>query len=107
MIKISIDLNKINKAKIKPHANGAKYYDIIVDTRQTPDNFGNTHTVYEGMTKEEREARTPKNYIGNGKEYIFGNQGASATVHANAAPPAPPAPKNAPTTPPIADDLPF
>lgn len=102
MIKISIDLNKINKAKIKPHANGAKYYDIIVDTRQTPDNFGNTHTVYEGMSKEEREAKIPKNYIGNGKEYIFGNQGASATVHANAAPPAQ---NNAPKTP--LSDLPF
>ena len=85
MIKISIDLNKINKAKIKAHTNGAKYYDIIVDTRQTPDNYGNTHTVYEGMTKEEREAKTPKNYIGNGKEYTFGNNNApaTATVHAN------------------------
>lgn len=92
MIKISIDLNKINKAKIKAHTNGAKYYDIIVDTRQTPDNYGNTHTVYEGMTKEEREAKTPKNYIGSGKEYTFGNNSApdtssaTATVHANKPP---------------------
>lgn len=107
MIKISIDLNKITKSKIKSHTNGAKYYDIIVDTRQTPDNYGNTHTVYEGMTKEEREARTPKNYIGSGKEYTFGNNNApataTATVHANAS-----SPQTIPHgAKPIDDDLPF
>ena len=40
-----------------------------------------THYVYEKQSKEEREAKTPKNYLGNGKEFVFnGGTTASAPV---------------------------
>lgn len=94
MIKISLDLSKINKSKIKKTDKGQQFYDIIVDTRKTPDKFGNTHSVYENQTKEEREAKTDKNYIGNGKEIVFNNNQQQPT--------------NIPTvTPEVIDDLPF
>jgi len=72
MINCSIDLSKIDKSKIKEGKNGAKYYDFVVDQRKEPDQYGKTHTVYESQTKEEREAKKTKNYIGGGKEYVFG-----------------------------------
>jgi hypothetical protein len=78
IINISIDLNKIDKSRIKQHTNGAKYYAMTVDTKREPDQFGNTHTVYDSPTKEEREAKTPKNYLGSGKEFVFGGQQAAA-----------------------------
>lgn len=56
MINISIDLKKVNKAKIKEHTNGAKYYNLVVDQKKEPDQYGNTHTVYEQQTKEEHPA---------------------------------------------------
>ena len=75
MINVSIDLTKIDKSKIKEHKNGSKYYNFIVAERTDkngnpqPDQWGNTHAVYESQTKEEREAKKPKNYIGNGKKW--------------------------------------
>jgi len=42
MINISIDLNKIDKSKIKKHTNGADYYSLTVDTLKETDKFGNT-----------------------------------------------------------------
>jgi hypothetical protein len=100
MITLSIDLSKIDKSRIKKTEKGQQFYNIVVDTRQSPDNYGNTHTVYESQSKEERAAKKPKNYIGNGKEYVFnGNNSATPAVNTNVAPA-----QNAPT--PI-DDLPF
>jgi len=71
MIVLSIDLNKIDKSKIKAGKNGEKYYSIVVDQRREADKFGNTHTVYDNQSKEDREAKVNKNYIGSGKEYNF------------------------------------
>ena len=60
MINISIDVTKIDKSRIKEHKNGSKYYSLTVDEKKEPDQFGNTHTVYQTPTKEEREAKAPK-----------------------------------------------
>jgi len=67
MIRISIDLSKIDKQKIKHHVNGGKYYDMILSELQKPDNYGNTHTLYESQTAADREISKSKNYLGKGK----------------------------------------
>jgi len=101
MIKISLDLSKIDKSKIKKTEKGQQFYDIIVDTRKEVDTYGNTHTVYESQSKEEREAKKTKNYIGNGKEHVFNNQQQNAPVQQQQG-------NNAGwDTPPTIDDLPF
>lgn len=74
MIKISICLTDIDKSKItQSDKNGKSYLDIIVDKKQSPDQWGNDHTVYINQTKEERAAKKPKTYIGNGKLIEFNN----------------------------------
>lgn len=98
MINISIDLSKIDKSRIKEGKNGAKYYNLTVDKKQSPDQFGNDHTVYNTPTKEEREAKTPKSYVGSGKEFVFGNRQQNAPA-ANTPPPT--------TNSQVIDDLPF
>ena len=103
MINISIDLNKIDKSKIKKHTNGANYYSLTVDTLKETDKFGNTHCVYESQTKEEREAKTKRNYIGNGKEFKFGN---TNQQQAQSSQPLPPQ-NNFSVNPETIDDLPF
>ena len=74
MINISLTVSDIPKEKIIVGAEekgSKKYLNISIDRMKEPDKFGNTHTVYVSQTKEEREAKTPKVYIGKGKEFIF------------------------------------
>jgi hypothetical protein len=73
MINISIDVSKIDKTRLFKGEKGT-YLNITVDERQQPDNYGNTHTVYMQQSKDERTAKTPKVYLGNGKEFKFNNQ---------------------------------
>jgi hypothetical protein len=63
----SIDLNKIDKSKIVEGKNGAKYYNITIIVNDEKDTYGNDVSLQEGQTKEQRDAKAPKKYIGNGK----------------------------------------
>lgn len=75
IINISIDVKMINKEKIKVNANGSHYYSMSVMERKEPDNYGNTHYVVEGQSKDERAAKAPKNYLkSSGKEFVFGGE---------------------------------
>ena len=66
IIKTSIDLNKIPKEKIFVGKKG-KYLPITVTVNDEPDQFGNQGPVIVDQTKEEREAKAPKTYLGNCK----------------------------------------
>ena len=80
IISASIDLTKIVKSKIKEHANGSKYYNIQIFINDEPDKYGNNVSVQDNQTKEEREAKDKKNYLGNGKVLWEGNQKKSDSV---------------------------
>lgn len=72
---ISICLSDIPKEQISvSDKNGKSYINLVVDKRKEPDMFGNTLTVYISQSKDERERREKKIYIGNGKEFLFNNQ---------------------------------
>lgn len=66
IINLSIDLSKIDKSKIKDQ-NGKKWYNLQVSINDEKDQFGNDGAIWENQTKEEREAKKPKNYLGNAK----------------------------------------
>lgn len=74
LINVSICLSDIPKDKITEGKNGKKYCNVVIAERQNTDNYGKTHTVFMSQTKEEREAKTEKKYIGNAKEVVFGEQ---------------------------------
>jgi hypothetical protein len=71
MIVTSICLLDIPEDKITTSSNGKKYVNIVVDQRKEKDQYDNTHTAYMSQTKDERQAKVPKKYVGNGKEYTF------------------------------------
>lgn len=71
MIVTSICLSDIPEDKITTSSNGKKYVNIVVDQRKGKDQYDNTHTVYMSQSKDERQAKVPKKYVGNGKEYTF------------------------------------
>ena len=63
----SIDLSKIDKSKIVEGKNGAKYYNITILVNDTKDKFGNDASIITQQSKEERESKAAKTYLGNGK----------------------------------------
>ena len=66
IIKASIDLNKIPKDKIYVGKKG-KYLPITITINDELDQFGNQGPVVVEQTKEERDAKAPKTYLGNVK----------------------------------------
>ena len=66
IIKASINLNAIDKSKIIEGKKG-KYLPITITVNDEPDQFGNQGPVCLEQTKEEREAKVAKVYLGNVK----------------------------------------
>ena len=66
IIKTSINLNEIPKDKIIAGKKG-KYLPITITLNDEVDQFGNQGPVCVEQTKEEREAKTAKTYLGNVK----------------------------------------
>lgn len=64
IIKTSINLNEIPKDKIINGKKG-KYLPITITINDEPDQFGNQGPVVVEQSKEEREAKSPKTYLGN------------------------------------------
>ena len=66
IIKASIDVNKIPKDKIFVGKKG-KYLPITITINDELDQFGNQGPVVVEQTKEERDSKAPKTYLGNVK----------------------------------------
>ena len=66
IIQASINLNAIDKSKIIEGKKG-KYLPVTITVNDEPDQFGNQGPVCIQQTKEEREAKVPKTYLGNVK----------------------------------------
>ena len=66
IIATSIDLTKIPKDKIIQGKKG-KYLPITITLNDELDNFGNNGPVVVQQTKEERDAKVEKTYLGNVK----------------------------------------
>ena len=103
IIKASINLNAIDKSKIIEGKKG-KYLPITITVNDEPDQFGNQGPVTMDQSKEEREAKTPKQYLGNVK--VVWTNGENVEPAPRDAVGAPPQPKQAPV-PDEVEDLPF
>ena len=101
IINFSIDLNKIPKDKIINGKKG-KYLHITVTLNDEVDQFGNNGPVIVAQSKEERESKAGKVYLGNATVAWTNGQNVA------------PAPKDgqpqrqaAPAPAAVEDDLPF
>ena len=61
-----IDLTKIDKSKITDGKNGQKFLDISISINDES-RFGRNASISIGQSKDEREAKQPKVYVGNAK----------------------------------------
>ena len=101
ILKTSINLNAIPKDKIINGKKG-KYLPITITLNDDLDQFGNQGPVCVDQTKEERDAKTAKTYLGNVK--VVWTNGENVDAPPRDAAPAPP--KQAPV-PDEVEDLPF
>jgi hypothetical protein len=69
----SIDLNKIDKSRIVPGKNGAKYYNITLLVNEEKDQYDNDVAIQTGQTKQERLAKEKATYIGSGRVVYTAN----------------------------------
>lgn len=67
LMSLSIDLSKIDKSKITEGKNGAKYYSLTIELKDEKDQYGNDLTAWTTQTKEDRESKVNRTYLGNGK----------------------------------------
>ena len=102
IIKTSINLNNIPKDKIYVGKKG-KYLPITITLNDELDQFGNQGPVVVEQTKEERETKTEKNYLGNVK-VVWTNGTNVEPAPRDGAQSAPAMPQAAAAP---ADDLPF
>jgi hypothetical protein len=99
----SLDVSKISKDKLVKGEKG-NYLNITISINDEADKYGNTLTITESQTQEEREAKANRNYLANGK-LIWSTEGGSTFKKT---PPATPTPN--PSSEAVVeegDDLPF
>jgi hypothetical protein len=68
MIVLNICKEDINWKEAK---NGKNYANVATDFLKEPDDKGNTHTVWNNQSQEERAEKSKKNYCGRGKQVSY------------------------------------
>lgn len=63
IINASIDLTKVDKSKLIK----GKYLNLSISVNDNMDNYGNNVALSIQQTKEEREIKASKTFLGNGK----------------------------------------
>jgi hypothetical protein len=66
LINGSIRVDKLPKEKFVKGKDGAVYYNFTIAVNDET-RYGNNVAFMDSQTKEEREAKMPKTYLGNGK----------------------------------------
>ncbi len=78
LLSVSIDVTKINKSELIVGAKGT-YLNLTVSLNDEEDKFGNTVSAWQSQSKEQREAKTDRNFLGNGK-VLYSSEVATKTV---------------------------
>lgn len=67
LISASINLSKLDKTKIVRGKDGSQYYDLTISVNDTKNDYGQDVSIYDKQSKEQREAKEKKTFLGNGK----------------------------------------
>lgn len=68
LLSVSIDVASLPKEKFTKGKNGKVYYNFTMAINDDS-KYGNNVSVYDSQTQEEREAKKPKEYLGNGRVF--------------------------------------
>lgn len=74
IIGASIDLAKLKTAKIVQGKNGAEYVNITIIVNDEPNQWGKDVSISLEQSKEERESKANKTFVGQGKTIYDSNK---------------------------------
>ena len=63
LINLSIDVTKVTKEALSK----GKYLNVTISISDEINQYGQNVAAWEAQTKEDREAKIERNYVGNGK----------------------------------------
>ena len=66
LINLSLRVDKLPKEKFVQGKDGAVYYNFTIGVNDESNQWGQNVSATDSQTKEEREAKKPKSYLGNG-----------------------------------------
>ena len=66
LINLNINVENLPKEKFVKGKKGV-YYNLTISVNDDTNQFGQNVSAFDSQTKEEREAKKPKQYIGNGR----------------------------------------
>ena len=66
IINLSVNLENLPKEKFVKGKKGT-YYNFTVSVNDETNDYGSNVSAYDSQTKEEREAKKAKDYLGNGQ----------------------------------------
>ena len=75
LVEVSAEQNAKNKLYKREGGEDSVYSNFTVAKKREVDEWGKTHYVQLSQTKEERESGADRVYCGQGKEFIFNNDG--------------------------------
>ena len=67
LINFSLRVDKLPKEKFIAGKDGAHYYNGTISINDETNEWGQNVSIIDSQTKEERDAKKPKTYLGNGK----------------------------------------
>ena len=67
LINVSLRVDSLPKEKFVAGKDGKVFYNFTVAINDETNQFGQNVSIYDSQTKEERDAKKPKTYLGNGK----------------------------------------
>lgn len=65
LINVSINLDKLDKSKIIKGKKG-NYYQLTLSVQDETSAYGDNASIFDTQSKEERDAKANRNYVGNG-----------------------------------------
>lgn len=66
IINLSLRVDALPKEKFVQGKDGKVYYNFTINVNDESNQFGQNVSATDSQTKEEREAKKPKSYLGNG-----------------------------------------
>lgn len=66
LINVSINLDNLDKSKIIKGKKG-NYYNLTLSVQDQTSQYGDNVSIFDTQSKEQREAKEDRNYVGNGK----------------------------------------
>jgi hypothetical protein len=66
LINLSLRVDKLPKEKFVQGKDGAVYYNFTIGVNDDSNQYGQNVSATDSQTKEEREAKKAKTYLGNG-----------------------------------------